>query len=96
MSALEIIGAVTVGAFGLAVILIVLGLLREAVRATRQACRVARYLYGKHWRSKFRVAGFGRYFVKQVGHQFGGGEFRIRGIVFLADPSKPFRRGLSD
>lgn len=92
MSALELIGAVCVGLAGLALAVICLGLVRETISAFRQACRVARYLYGRKWRSKLVDRRYAKWFAKEWWRQMSGGEFMIGSIVFPADPSKPLRR----
>lgn len=89
-------GAIAIGLLGLAGSIFALELLREAVRAWRQACRVARYLCGKQWRRKVREPEFRRNFLKQWWHQFGSGEFRINGVVFPSDPARPMRRRWTD
>jgi len=96
MGFFETVGALTVGSIGLTVALVALEIVREARRSFRQSCRVARYTMGKGWKSPLWVNRyrwkFMRQFLRQWGHNFGGGEFSINGLIFPADPSKPFRR----
>jgi hypothetical protein len=87
VTVLEWIGSMTV-----AVVTVGAGMMiRETIRAFRQARRVARYLYGKQWLTMLRKRGFIRNFGKQVVNQFGTGQFSIGPVIFPADPTKPFR-----
>jgi len=92
MGVLEVIGAITVIAFGICAGAVIYELVREARRSLKQWCRVCRIICGRHWKAKaFKDW---RTFFKGWWLEFGEGydSKEIRGIVLPYDPSKAITR----
>lgn len=89
---LAIIGGITLSAIGIVIIIAMLAIGVEILRAYRQTCRKARVAYGHEWTRLARKnwKGFLRLWRKETFSSYS--ELVMRGIRLPHDPRKPFGR----
>lgn len=92
MSALEVIGEITVGALAALAAYVIWTMVAELVRAIRQTCRIARVINGKRWPTlalkkprRFLYLIWAEYFSSYTSLLIGTHELP-------RDPSKPIKR----